>query len=110
MKGQPTKASADHAAPFSVKNFQSSDALACDHPYTSLLMVRSPGVTWVIDHTLVEGFESTLQKRPCLRAETPLQRAGTGKPLFKASEGGQIDILREWKDITEAELQQGSGT
>jgi len=26
------------------------------------------------------------------------------------SEGGQIDILREWEDITESELQQGSGT
>ena len=33
-----------------------------------------------------------------------------GKPLFKASEGGRIDILREWEDITESELQQGSGT
>jgi len=33
-----------------------------------------------------------------------------GKPFFKASEGGQIDILKEWEDITEGELQQGSGT
>jgi hypothetical protein len=33
-----------------------------------------------------------------------------GKPLFKASEGGQIDILREWEDIAESELNQGSGT
>jgi hypothetical protein len=33
-----------------------------------------------------------------------------GKPLFKASEYGRIDILREWEDITESELQQGSGT
>ena len=33
-----------------------------------------------------------------------------GKPLFKASEGGQIDFLGEWEDITEGELQQGSGT
>ena len=33
-----------------------------------------------------------------------------GKPLFKASDGGQIDILREWEDITQSELYQGSGT
>ena len=33
-----------------------------------------------------------------------------GKPLFKASEGGRMDILREWEDITQSELQQGSGT
>ena len=33
-----------------------------------------------------------------------------GKPLFKASEGGRIDILREWEDITEGEPQQESGT
>ena len=32
------------------------------------------------------------------------------KPLFKASEGGRIDMLREWEGITESELQQGSGT
>jgi hypothetical protein len=24
-----------------------------------LLMMRSPGVTWVMDHTLVEGFKSS---------------------------------------------------
>ena len=59
MKVQLTKASANHAAPFSVKNFKSSEPLGCDHPYTSLLMMRSPGVTWVIDHTLVEGFKSS---------------------------------------------------
>jgi hypothetical protein len=33
-----------------------------------------------------------------------------GKPFFKALEDGRIDILREWEDITESELQQGSGT
>jgi hypothetical protein len=33
-----------------------------------------------------------------------------GKPLFKASEGGQMDIFREWEDITQSELQQESGT
>jgi hypothetical protein len=37
-------------------------------------------------------------------------KTDTGKPLFKASEGGRIDILREWEDITESELLQGSGT
>jgi hypothetical protein len=33
-----------------------------------------------------------------------------GKPLFKASDGGQIDIVREREDVTEGEVQQGSGT
>ena len=33
-----------------------------------------------------------------------------GKPPFKASEGGLIDILRELEEITQGELQQGSGT
>ena len=37
-------------------------------------------------------------------------KTAMGKPLFKASEGGQIDILREWEDITQSELHQGSGT
>jgi hypothetical protein len=37
-------------------------------------------------------------------------KTATGKPLFKASEGGRIDILREWEDITQSELQQGPGT
>jgi len=32
-----------------------------------------------------------------------------GKPLSKASDGGHIDILVEWEDFTEGELQQGSG-
>jgi hypothetical protein len=32
-------------------------------------------------------FTSSLHKRTCLRAETPLRRAGMGKPLFKASDG-----------------------
>jgi hypothetical protein len=32
-----------------------------------------------------------------------------GTPLFKASDGGQIEILREWKNVTESELQQGTG-
>ena len=33
-----------------------------------------------------------------------------GKPLFNAPDGGRIDILREWEDVTNSELQQGSGT
>ena len=31
-----------------------------------------------------------------------------GKPLFNASDGGQIDILREGEYITQSELQLGS--
>ena len=33
-----------------------------------------------------------------------------GNPLSKASEGGRIDMLREWEGITQSELRQGSGT
>jgi hypothetical protein len=33
-----------------------------------------------------------------------------GKPPFTASDGGQIDILRELEEITQSEFQQGSGT
>ena len=33
-----------------------------------------------------------------------------GKPLFKASDGGQIDILGGREDVTQSELPQGSGT
>jgi hypothetical protein len=33
-----------------------------------------------------------------------------GKPSSKASNGGQIDILKEWEEVTLGELQQGSGT
>ena len=35
---------------------------------------------------------------------------GMGKPLFTASEGGQIDILRESEEITQSEFQHRSGT
>jgi hypothetical protein len=35
---------------------------------------------------------------------------GMGKPPFTASDGGQIDILRELEEITQSEFQQGSGT
>ena len=37
-------------------------------------------------------------------------KTAMGKPLFKASDGGQIDMLREWEDITQSEFYQGSGT
>jgi hypothetical protein len=46
--------------------------------------------------------------RPALTpvaAKTPM-----GKPLFKTSEGGRINILREWEGINQSELQQGPGT
>jgi hypothetical protein len=33
-----------------------------------------------------------------------------GNPLSNASEGGRIDMLREWEGITQSELRQGSGT
>jgi hypothetical protein len=33
-----------------------------------------------------------------------------GKPLFKASDGGQIDIVGERDEVTQSEIQQGSGT
>ena len=33
-----------------------------------------------------------------------------GKPPSKASDGGHIDILVEWEDLTKGELQRGSGT
>lgn len=54
-------------------------------------------------------FTRQLQNRPCLRAETPLRRAGMGKPLFKASDSGRFDILREGEGCTQCELWQGSG-
>jgi hypothetical protein len=31
-----------------------------------------------------------------------------GKPPFNASDGGQIDILRELEEIAQSEFQQGS--
>jgi hypothetical protein len=39
------------------------------------------------------------------RINPSVAKTTMGKPLFKASEGGQIDILRERWDITESELQ-----
>jgi hypothetical protein len=33
-----------------------------------------------------------------------------GKLLFKASEGGRLDVLGEWEDFAQGELQQGSET
>ena len=35
---------------------------------------------------------------------------GMGKPPFTASDGGQIDILRELGEVTQSELPQGPGT
>jgi hypothetical protein len=35
---------------------------------------------------------------------------GMGKPPFTASDGGQIDILREWEEIIQSEFQQESET
>jgi hypothetical protein len=32
-----------------------------------------------------------------------------GKPLFKALEGGRVDILRQREDVTQSEFQQVSG-
>jgi hypothetical protein len=32
-----------------------------------------------------------------------------GKPLYKASDGDEIDLLRVSEDVTESELQQVSG-
>jgi len=63
----------------------------------------------------------TVEKRTRLRAETPacarplrrrqaLRRAGTGKPPFKASEGGCFENLRVSEDITPSEFYQGKGT
>jgi len=32
-----------------------------------------------------------------------------GKPPSKASEGGDFDILEEWKDVTKSEVRPGVG-
>ncbi len=40
----------------------------------------------------------------------PTANTDMEKPFFKASDGGQIDILGERKDVTQSELQWGSGT
>jgi hypothetical protein len=44
-----------------------------------------------------------------VKGSPPVAETAMGKPLFKTSDGGQIDILREWEDITQSELQRGSG-
>jgi hypothetical protein len=36
-------------------------------------------------------------------------KTGIGKPLFKASDGGRVDILKQLEDATESELNQESG-
>jgi len=45
----------------------------------------------------------------CLYIYPVAAKTAPGKPLFKASDGVRIDILREWEGVTERELQQGSG-
>jgi len=35
-------------------------------------------------------------------------KTGIGKPLFKASDGGRFDILKQSEDATESKLQRGS--
>jgi hypothetical protein len=32
-----------------------------------------------------------------------------GKPLSKASEGADFDILGEWEEVTKSDVQHGSG-
>jgi hypothetical protein len=39
----------------------------------------------------------------------PAANAAMGKPIFKASDGGQIDMLGEREDVTKSELLQGPG-
>jgi hypothetical protein len=66
--------------------------------------MRVSGSASALAHPIRQGQGFALRMNP-VGAET-----GTGKPPFKASEGGQIYILRELEDITPGELQQGSGT
>jgi len=37
-----------------------------------------------------------------------VEKTDMGKPLFKASDGGRFDILRQPEDAPESELQRGS--
>jgi len=62
-------------------------------PYLSFLIYLLPNLTY---------FYRSLNP--------PVAETAMGKPLFKASEGGRIDILGEGDDITQSELQQGAGT
>ena len=48
--------------------------------------------------------------RPEAGPDVAVAETAMGKQLFKASDGGQIDILREGEDVTQSELYQGSGT
>jgi hypothetical protein len=59
---------------------------------------------------IVPGERSAPSSRFRRRIDPVVAETAIGKPLFKASEGGRIDILREWEDITQSELHQGSGT
>ena len=38
----------------------------------------------------------------------PVEKLDMGKPLFKASDGGRVDILGVSEDVTESELRQVS--
>jgi len=44
------------------------------------------------------------------RLYPPVAKTDVGKLLFKASDGGRFDILREEEDSTQCELRRGSGT
>jgi hypothetical protein len=55
-----------------------------------------------IDHTV-----PTTVLRLAVRVNPVVAKTDMDKPLSMASDGGQIDILREREDITESELQQG---
>jgi hypothetical protein len=48
-----------------------------------------------------------VRKRTCLRAETPLRRAGMGDPRFKASDGGRFDVLWDRGNFSQSEFQRG---
>jgi len=39
-----------------------------------------------------------------------VEKTGMGKPPFKASDGGRLEILWVTKNITQSDLQHGSGT
>jgi hypothetical protein len=54
------------------------------------------------------GFSDWIGNRRCINPV--VAKTAMDKPLFKASAGGHINMLREWGDITQSEFYQGSGT
>jgi hypothetical protein len=58
----------------------------------------------------LENCSSRHLKGVDLRVYLTVAETAMGKPPFKASDGGQMDILREGEEVTQSELQQGSGT